>query len=249
MAALENAFSMLIKFQNYNRLADLQQGNIYMKKLQYFIDLEKETQDENKGDKYEGKMIINDVNILAVDYETNKPFFNGTCSRISMDFGYSQCPVFCMFLFDFRNCDIKDLGNNHLELTYQFTELQKSKLKAFGDYALVITNGNEFLNRIKKAFIAAGVNFQHGKVLYYSGNKLEVYQRCAMDEAATAFLKREKYDFQQEYRLVATDIDVEDHWYLNIGSIKDISKIVPIDEMLNIKLKATCTAVESITES
>lgn len=241
MPKLKNAFSMLIKFQNLDRLLDMQQGNIYMKNLQYFIDLEKEDQDENRGDKYEGKMIINDANVTAFGSETGNLFFNGKCSRISIDLGYSKCPVFCMFLLDYRNCTWEDLGNNQLDVTYQFTELQRSKLKEFGSHALIITNGNEFLDRMKKAFIKAGVSFERNKVTYYSGNRLEVYQSCAANEVTTAFLKREKYSFQQEYRFVAPDIEVDDHWCLNIGNIKDISKIVPIEEMLNLRLKATYT--------
>ena len=48
---IENGWSMLMKFGSEENLKKLQKGQLYMKNLQYYVDLEKATDDEDVGDK------------------------------------------------------------------------------------------------------------------------------------------------------------------------------------------------------
>ena len=52
---IENGWSMLMKFGSEENLKRLQKGQLYMKNLQYYVDLEKATDDEDVGDKYDAK--------------------------------------------------------------------------------------------------------------------------------------------------------------------------------------------------
>ena len=61
---------MLMKFGSEENLKKLQKGQLYMKNLQYYVDLEKTTDDEDVGDKYDGQMVLQDVKITMYDYET-----------------------------------------------------------------------------------------------------------------------------------------------------------------------------------
>ena len=47
---IENAWSILLKFGKEENLQKLQAGQFYMKNLQYYVDLEKGTSDEDVGD-------------------------------------------------------------------------------------------------------------------------------------------------------------------------------------------------------
>lgn len=58
---IENAWSILLKFGKEENLQKLQAGQFYMKNLQYYVDLEKGTSDEDVGDMYDGQMMLQDV--------------------------------------------------------------------------------------------------------------------------------------------------------------------------------------------
>ena len=61
---------MLMKFGSEENLNKLRKGQLYMKNLQYYVDLEKTTDDEDVGDKYDGQMVLQDVKITIHDYLT-----------------------------------------------------------------------------------------------------------------------------------------------------------------------------------
>lgn len=69
-----------------------------------------------------------------------------------MNLGYLEYPVFCMFMFDYRNHVEEQLDGDTLTVKYQFTEEQLEKMPNFGDYVLIIKNGDEFVSRVKKDF-------------------------------------------------------------------------------------------------
>ena len=53
---VKDGWSMLMKFGSEENLQKLQAGQLYMKNLKYYVDLEKETEDEAVGDMYDGQM-------------------------------------------------------------------------------------------------------------------------------------------------------------------------------------------------
>lgn len=52
---VKDGWSMLMKFGSEKNLRKLQAGQLYMKNLKYYVDLEKTTDDEDVGDKYDGQ--------------------------------------------------------------------------------------------------------------------------------------------------------------------------------------------------
>lgn len=62
---IENAWSILLKFGKEENLQKLQAGQFYMKNLQYYVDLEKGTSDEDVGDMYDGQMMLQDVKMAS----------------------------------------------------------------------------------------------------------------------------------------------------------------------------------------
>lgn len=235
---IKNAWSMLIKLGAEENLKKLQSGELYMKNLQYYVDLEKGASDENVGDMYDGQMLLRDVKISMYSVDTNRFLGQIIAPKASMNLGYLKCPVFCMYMFDYRNHTGEELNGNILKVRYQFTEEQLEKLPNFGTHALIIKNGNEFVDRVKNGLLANNIGYTRDSVQYYACNNLEHLKQVNGDNSRIAFWKRDKYAYQQEYRFLA-HTEVDDFLSINIGDISDITELISMDELLN-----TCLEIE-----
>ena len=209
-----------------------------MKNLKYYVDLEKTTDDEAVGDKYDGQMVLQDVKINMYTVDTHEFIAQFDAHAASMNLGYLKCPVFCMFMFDYRNHVEEHLDGDILTVRYQFTEEQLEKMPTFGDSVLIIKNGDEFINRVKNGLLNAGYGFTRDHVQYYGFNNIEHLKQVQKDNSRIAFWKREKYSYQQEYRLLVHDF-VDDHLSVDIGDISDITDLLKADELLNTYLEIT----------
>lgn len=233
---VKDGWSMLMKFGSEENLKKLQAGQLYMKNLKYYVDLEKTTDDEDVGDKYDGQMVLQDIKINMYSVDTNKFIAQFDAPEASMNLGYLECPVFCMFMFDYRNHVEEHLEGNILTVRYQFTEEQLERMPNFGDAVLVVKNGNEFVKRVKDGLLKAGYGFTRDYVQYHGFNNLEHLKQVQKDNSRIAFWKREKYSYQQEYRFLVHDF-VDDHLSVDIGDISNITDIVKTEELLNTYLE------------
>ena len=235
---IQDGWSLLMKFGSEENLKKLQAGQLYMKNLKYYVDLEKTTDDEDVGDKYDGQMVLQDIKINMYTVDTNKFIAQFNAPTASMDLGYLQCPVFCMFMFDYRNHVEEHLDGENLTVKYQFTEEQLKKMPNFGDSVLIIKNGDEFVNRVKKGLLDAGHGFTRDYVQYYAFNNVEHLKQVQKDNSRIAFWKRNKYSYQQEYRFLVHDF-VDDYLSVDIGDISDITQLLRTEELLNTYLEIT----------
>lgn len=167
---VKEGWSMLMKFGSEENLKKLQAGQLYMKNLKYYVDLEKTTDDEAVGDKYDGQMVLQDVKISMYTVDTHEFIAQFDAPAASMNLGYLECPVFCMFMFDYRNHVEEQLNGDSLTVKYQFTEEQLEKMPNFGESVLIIKNGDEFVSRVKKGLLDAGYGFTRDHVQYYGFN-------------------------------------------------------------------------------
>lgn len=211
---------IFVKFQKEKYIEDLFNGKLYMSSLEYFVKKE-----ENDGDKIVGDMYENCT--VSNAYET--PF--GMSCKLILKNGYCKSYVYCLY-----GANIDSYGN--MEFEY------KDKLKAFGDTALCIYDVDEFLEQVKEAAKRAEYELVADWITYYDEeqpNTVEMMEN-EISHNTKAFLKRNAdYGYQKEFRIVInqkSDENCADHIELNIGSIKDISKIVKTEELLsgNIKL-------------
>lgn len=235
---VENAWSILFKFGSEENLRKLQAGQFYMKNLQYYVDLEKATSDEDVGDMYDGQMMLQDVKISMFTTDTHEFIGQFSAPSASFNLGYLKCPVFCMFMMDYRNHVSEKLDGDILTVRYQFTEEQINKMSNFGDSVLVIKNADEFFNRVKKALLSQDIGYSRDLVSYYGFNNVEHMKQIQKDNLRIAFWKRKKYEYQQEYRLVA-HTEVDDFLSIEIGDISDISEIVKSEQLLNTYLEVS----------
>lgn len=229
---VENGWSMLMKFGSKKNLKKLREGQLYMKNLKYYVDLEKTTDDEDVGDKYDGQMVLRDVKISMVTVDTNELVAQFNAPSASRNLGYLGCPVFCMFMFDHRNHVDEQLAGDVLTIKYQFTKEQLERIHNFGDSVLIIKNGNEFIKRVKDGLLKSGYGFTRDHVQYYGFNNIEHLKQVQKDNLRIAFWKRDKYAYQQEYRFLIHDY-VEDNLSIDIGDISDITDLLKTEELLN----------------
>ncbi|MGN1004901.1 MAG: hypothetical protein ACI4O8_00160 [Aristaeellaceae bacterium] len=136
-----------------------------------------------------------------------------------------------MFMFDYRNHVEEELIGDIAKVRYQFTKEQLSRLPNFGSHVLLIKNGNEFVERVKNGLLNAGYGYTRDFVQYHDGNILQHMKEIAKDDMRIAFWKRQKYAYQQEYRILA-HAQVEDHLCVDIGDLSDITQLLPISDLL-----------------
>ncbi len=211
----------LIKFQNEERIKSFQSGIVYMKSLEYYRKEEERSGDCTVGDLYEGMIHTNEATIIIPELGINETMYDALLNT-----SFSNSFVFCMLSPDLKTDK------------FEFTDEQKEKLLSFGDTALVITNREEFLKRVYFALEEHKIKGYFGKVTYYDETKdnFDVWQSLQTNGMSNiAFYKRMRYSYQQEFRLLIEPPETKDDYYkLNIGSIEDISVIIPSKDALKI---------------
>ena len=99
---------------------------------------------------------------------------------------------------------------------------------AFGLSCIVLTNGEEFLSRVRRAPLPTGRRIDWSLIKYVN--------RTTYDGPLAPFLKFDTFSYQKEFRLAVSGGDVHD-FDLEIGDIRDICVVVPADE-INQRLRA-----------
>ena len=221
-----------MKFQDADKIKNLQSGKLYAKTLGYYRKREEETGDCEVGDKYEAMIHINEATIYFPD-TGEKVTVNDDLIKTSESNDF----VFCMF------------GVNPNAEKFTFTDKQKEKMLSFGDTALIVLDYDEFIRRVKVAAEKAGYKVYFQPVQYYDptvddGNML-ISLLAGMWNIA--FWKRNSYTYQQEMRFVFTPGKENiDHIELDIGDISDITTIIPAKSALSaIVEKVDFSEVES----
>ena len=215
-------FARFIK-NKFSYLRDFESGNIYFPSLQYFINLEKNTNDCNIGDKAEGKI---DVRLTARDF-TKPPLLNNeslplnSVMQIDMYPGLQEeeCKrIGVLSLFTIRLSDLKQIKNETYKLKNNVLhDLDKMNLD----------NRVLYLIRNPKGLLMQAHD------LDYSANFVNYYDRASVDQMKEAyahpvmfaFQKRKQYEYQHEFR-IAKDIDQTNYAYLP-AIRKNLIKIEP----------------------
>lgn len=87
-------FFMLIKFGSQENLKKLQHGQIYMKNLKYFNNLESDDL-SGKPDKYDGKSIMTDCKVISKNPVTKETMFEYNANVVFL-YGLAENPIFVL---------------------------------------------------------------------------------------------------------------------------------------------------------
>ena len=82
-------FLILIKFGKMENLRKLQDGNLYMKNLKYYNELEEHQNLVGMGDKYDGKFTMSNVNFKFMNIGTDEVVLTGESKETIFDFNYT----------------------------------------------------------------------------------------------------------------------------------------------------------------
>ncbi len=236
-----NRFNLFIKFGEKEHLKSLQNGKLYMRNLKYYNDLEKDTGIFGIGDVNDGKFILNNIHFHIHEKDTDKYIGEFVSPKISLeqdDFKYA--PVFCLYTMDKRNLfkeGVKKDDEGIYEFHLGFNSSDKENIsKNFKDYALLILNNDIFLEKIKKAFLNNNIEIVGNKVSYtdLNINDADYVKDISNSNTRIPFWKdKNKFDYQQEYRILGLNKRIEDSIELDIGSIKDVTVLVKTKDILD----------------
>jgi len=191
----------LVKFGQYKHICQLRdEGLLYMNNLPYFRQIEDE---ELRGDKFDSVAEIRRGNsgVVTPKNEPEKPL---VVTSWEIHWGPSQpekINIFCM-------CAVRPSAVSF--------PINKSNFR-FGTYALVLTNPQEFIDRISSRLRSQNISHKAGLVEYVG--------RSYVGKVGP-FLKLKNFAYQSEWRLVCCNGPGKQRDDIRIGSIKDISIVV-----------------------
>lgn len=195
----------LIKFGQLEHLQQLRdEGLLYLNNLSYFWNIEDE---ELRGDPFDcAVQVIRGPKVTMVMPDGNEATICTDYTARIRPSEPEKINIFCMYA-------LRPL----IEGAFPVDE----KNKRFGDHALILMDRDEFINRLESSLksqmivgdadIVEYVNDQHAGKL-------------------GPFRKFNRFSYQYEWRLVCYDGPGEPR-IIRIGSIRDISAILPTDEV------------------
>ncbi len=213
----------LIKFGEEKHIKDLQKGLMYMNPIIFY---EKIENTNAIGDKDEGlgfhllpeKITLTIDNHVIDSNDIVKPIL----LRINKE---QNINIFCMYAITFDK-----LVEHNLDF------ILDKIVKNFGNYCLVITNRNKFLERVNNAIENINKTKEKKIEMYEKGFGLVEYvDKETYHGKIGVFRKFEEYEYQNEFRLaleVPNELRGEKgEFRLKIGDISDISKLCRTDKL------------------
>ena len=211
-------------FDNADHASDFMNGRLYANKLSYFRSLE-EPDRAKRGDQHEGIVAWGQPGVIKLEINGHD-LSNDLAAPVSLSADrLSEFNVICMHAGYIRDSDIPPPGDLH---QIRKRLLIPEECRKFGQFAVVIKNGPEFLNRVKTAARLQRYREAHGLVEYYDPLTFNGF----FPGIWGAFRKQEKFRSEREYRIVFETGSIStDAIVLEIGHIRDIAMCSTIDEI------------------
>ncbi|HIF9126688.1 hypothetical protein WAX88_20965 (plasmid) [Photobacterium damselae subsp. damselae] len=218
-------------FDNKKYADDFMKGKLFANRLSFFKKLE-EKAEANRGDRHEGVLSWHqkDDIELMINGRLITELAGPVITRMNW---HDHLNIFCVYSGhsgDFNSVDCDNLSSlkKQLEIPSDCLEL--------GQYAVVVTKVNEFLERVKLAIEKSGYGLSAGLVNYYDPESFSGY----FSEENAVFNKHREYEHQREYRFaIDTGTEGEEAITLDVGDISDITMLcntADFNKLLEIKL-------------
>ncbi len=195
----------LVKFGQYEHICQLrEEGLLYMNNLPYFWQIEDK---ELRGDKFNSITEIRSgkTGIAVPKNEPDKPVTITNWNLRIYPVQPEKINVFCM-------CAVRPSAGSFPVDERNFR---------FGDYALILTKGQEFIERISSHLKSQKISHKANLVEYVCNN---------YTGKIGPFRKFINFAYQSEWRLVCCDGPGKERIF-RIGSIKDICIVVKSSEV------------------
>ena len=202
--------------------ASFRDGLLHFRKVKTFQDFEKPS-DSQRHDTYEGVIAAFQPKQVLIKFNNIEIDRNGIIGPILVhDNSLLDRYVFCMYSLDSKGWDA--IPEDQVE-SFKSDMKINSNIQKFGDYATVILNVREFLNRVQAAVQSKGYGCRMGLVEYYDVKEVN----GIFTQAKFGFQKHDRLRPQNEFRIIidSNPTDNDYPWDFNIGSIADISGTIP----------------------
>ncbi|CAM4017957.1 hypothetical protein BAQ46_04335 [Bacillus paranthracis] len=232
---------MLIKFFEPQYLQMFLDGNLYFKNTGYFIDLEKKYGDKGIGDKYEGSHFRH---FDPTKGEIHIGLPGGQMHKINVTKGYftqtyeavRQFQLTC-FTGIFGE-EIEHIDDNTQKIKNEVIEYLKEEFP--NRIPILITNEDEFFNRLHNALKEKNIHASHGSVKYFDEHAETPFEREEYEKnmIQAFFYKRNFFKAQKEYRIITSHPVEGDSLTVNLGDISDIVlNLESADTLKNFKMR------------
>jgi len=218
---MENRVLGLFKFGKRNHIENfVNNGHLYMNTMSYFRNIENDFVRSNRHENATYSLQASGAK-LRVEHEgkwQDVGIINGPIISSTPDNTYIN--IFCMYAFqESTGKSLIDSRNFH-----------------FGDAYAVLTDGNEFLRRVRVYAKEQKIDLQDGLVEYVDKENY--------NGTLGVFRKFSKFAYQSEFRIAISN-QVDAPFSINIGSLVDISQIGTLTE-INEHIKFSDTGVLQI---
>jgi hypothetical protein len=211
---------LFVKFGKKNHIEEFQnKGLLYFNTVDFFKKLESEH--GTRGDFLEGASEIKNIfeqdkSVLIINPGGKDEIkFNLTKAQIRKIVNYKG-NIFSLF----------SIFNDKKEI--QEIEFKKSMI-SFGNTALIITNVNEFLKRVKLELDKQRFKFNWGLVDYYNEN-------ARNQKELNIFSKASTFQNQNEFRIYVENVNNKP-LKIQIGSNKEVSCIIESKKLTKLKIE------------
>lgn len=219
----------LIKFGEEKWINKLRDGEIFMQPICYYRRLEEEEKKKGQGDRYEGKIHINQemkANIFGAEIKIKNIEFEVNDDEKNL--------VGCFYNADTNRLKLVDEDEEKLYFEFKFTELERKEFARWGDTALVIIK-SLFLEKIKEHFQENNIDAIGNKVKYYNCElpDVELIKYYAKGNRERLLWKDTYFANQNEFRIITNVEEDKGKKIVNINDISDISEMLSIKELLD----------------
>lgn len=208
----------LVKFSKYEYICQLRdEGLLYMKNIPYFWRIEDEGL---RGDKFDSvaEVMKGSSGTATPENDPENPVRVRNWVIRKHPPHPERIHIFCM-------CAVRPSAGSF--------PVDKRNFR-FGDYALILTNPNEFIDRISSQLKAQNITHKAALVKYVSNDYRGEFG---------PFRKLIKYAYQSEWRLACYD-GIGEERIFRIGDIKDICIVVRKNEV-NQKMSGLLTGTST----
>ena len=221
---MPNVMLLVKVFSESKHVDEFMRGRILARRISYFRQIEER---DGRGDEYEGDVLRAADEIIVMPHH---PITDRITDAIRIPKQNIGGPVvmrttavdhhhlYCMstvYVGDDEAKEIRRTPTGGVVLTL-------TRLGEFGDHAVVITNPNRFLERVKLAATLKGFGLEANLVKYYDqqrGTPTEPFEHDAV------FHKRDNYAYQREFRVVIdTGTSGTDPLTLDIGALDSMAQ-------------------------
>lgn len=205
----------LMKFGAAEHMADLCiYGQLYMQSVKFFRNLEA---DVVRGDQHEGLRYCGQPDVTALEVKQGGKWLKveGIVGPILFRDGRAEVGnIYCMFA----------LRGSHADAFFEGRSKRPVDVDSlrFGDSAVVFTDGEEFMGRVRAAAEREGLELQYDLVEYVD--------QATYTGPMGPFRKFSAFAHQSEFRILAKP-ECETARVLTVGSLEDIAIVFPRAEL------------------